>query len=121
MLSGTCGLVICLLLGMTWHVRPDRLGVTHTSLWFIANITHRMLSALFAIAIGILLSLVMRLGTSVRRRGLEQSWIRIELGIVMVLIVGFKVRVEWLSIVVVIHHQFQLLVSVTASNLSQLG
>ena len=78
-LSGTCSLVICVLLGMTWHVSPDWLGVTHTPLWLVANITYRLLSALYAIAIGILLALVMRLGTSVRRRGLEQSWIRIEL------------------------------------------
>ena len=48
-LSGTCGLVICLLLGMTWHVIPGRLGATHTLLWLITRLTYSLLSALFAI------------------------------------------------------------------------
>ena len=63
----------------------------------------------FVYVIGLLLALVIELGTSDRRRGLDQSRIRREIGIVIVVIVGFEVRVEWLSIVVVVRHQFQLL------------
>ena len=107
-LSGTCGLVICLLLGLTWHVSPGRRGVARIPLWLVTSIACRLLSALYVI--GLLLALVIELGTSVRRRGLDQSRIRRQLGIVIVVIVGFEVRVEWLSIIVVVRRQSQLLV-----------
>ena len=86
-LSGTCGLVICLLLGMTWHLNAGRLGLTYTPLWLETNITCSLLSALFAI--GLLLAPVIGLGTSVWRRELDPSQIRRELNIVIVVIVGF--------------------------------
>ena len=48
-LSGTCDLLICLPLGVTWHVRPGRLGPTHTLLWLITSLTCSLFNALFAI------------------------------------------------------------------------
>ena len=86
---------------------PDRLGVTRIPLWLVASIACSLLSALYVI--GLLLALVTELGTSVRQRGLDQSRIRRELSIVIVVIVGLEVRMEWLSIVIVVHHQSQLL------------
>ena len=45
-LSGTCGLVICLLLGLTWHVSPGWRGVARIPLWLVTSITCSLLSAL---------------------------------------------------------------------------
>ena len=61
------------------------------------------------------------LGTSVRRRGPDQFWIRWELRAVIVSIVGCEARVEWLSIVVVFSPSNSAPISVTVSYLSQVG
>ena len=61
------------------------------------------------------------IGTSVRRRGLDQFWIRSELDVVIVAIVGCEVQVEWLSIVVVFSPSDSAPISVTVSYLSQVG
>ena len=50
-LSGTCGLVICLLLGLTWHVSPGRLCVTRIPLWLVTSIACSLLSALYVIGL----------------------------------------------------------------------
>ena len=64
---------------------------------------------------------MVELGTSVRRRGLDQFWIRWELGVVIVAIVGCEVRVEWLSIAVVFSSSDSAPICVTVSYLSQVG
>ena len=61
------------------------------------------------------------LGTSVRRRVLDKFWIRRELGAVIIEIFGCEVRVEWLSIVVVLSPSNSAPISVTVSYLSQVG
>ena len=48
-LSRTCALVICLLLGLTWQVSPGRLGVTHIPLWLVSSFACSLLSALYVI------------------------------------------------------------------------
>ena len=59
------------------------------------------------------------LGTSIQRRGLDQFWIRRELGVVIVAIVGCEVQMEWLSIVVVFSPSDSAPITVTVSYLSQ--
>ena len=100
---------------MTWHVRPGRLGETHTLLWLKTSLTCSLFSASFVLA------LVEARGTNVRRRGLDQFWIRRELGVVIIAIVGFEVQVEWLSIVVVFSPSDSAPISGTVSYLSQVG
>ena len=104
---------------MTWHVRPGRLGATQPLLWLKTSLTCSLFSALFAIRF--VLALVVWRGTSVRRRGPDQFWIRRELSVVIVAIVGCEVRVEWLSIVVVFSPSDSAPIGVTVSYLSQVG
>ena len=61
------------------------------------------------------------LGTSVRQRGLDQFWIRRELGNVIGALVCCEVQVEWLSIVVVFSPSDSAPISGTVSYLSQDG
>ena len=104
---------------MTWYVRLGRLGATRTLPWLKTSLMRSLCSALFVIMF--FLALVVGQGKSVRRRGLDQFWIRRGLGVVIVAIVGCDVRVEWLSIVVVFSPSDSAIISVTVSYISQVG